>query len=71
MDRSRPVAIAVVTWVVGDQEAAGEDVVDQLPAAAEDPGEPLRLGDPQREIPHPLGISPVGAVEAGRADLRA
>jgi len=46
-------------------------VVDQLPAAAEDPGEPLRLGDPQREVPHPLGISPVGAVEAGRADLRA
>ena len=46
------------------------DVVDQLGAAAVDPGEAPLEGDSEPEVPQPLGVALVGLREPGRADLR-
>ena len=53
-----------------DQGVADQDVIDQLAAALELAGEPLRLGDPGGEVPQPLPVALVGLIEPACADLR-
>jgi hypothetical protein len=50
---------------------ADQDMIDQLAAAAEHPGDPLSLGNPWAQVPHPLAIAPIGAGKARGADLGA
>jgi Bacterial regulatory proteins, luxR family len=53
-----------------DYPVADQDVIDQLPSAAVDPGESLRLRDAGGQVPQPLPIPLIGLVEAAGADLR-
>jgi hypothetical protein len=61
-----PSATAWVTWWL-----AGEDVVDQLAAAAVDPGIALWFRDSRGEVPQSLPVALIGLVEAAGADLGA
>ena len=57
----RCAAMHLAESAVGDEPAAGEEVIDQLAAAAVDAAEARGVRDHRCEVPHPLPVASVGA----------